>query len=126
MTLDDTIAKYVALRDWKTEKDRAHKAKMAKTEQMLDQLEAVILQDMQTSGAESVRTEHGTAYKTTKRYVNVADWDLALDFIKEHELWNMLEKRISKTAVEEYRAEHEDIPPGVSVREELTVNIRRA
>jgi hypothetical protein len=56
----------------------------------------------------------------------VADWDATLDFIKANEHWQMLEHRVSKQAVEEYKSEHGDLPPGVDWREEVTVNVRRA
>jgi hypothetical protein len=56
----------------------------------------------------------------------VADWDYVLDYIQKNELWNMLEKRVSKQAVEQYVEEHGNLPPGINWREELVVNIRRS
>jgi hypothetical protein len=126
LTMDALAERYIQLRDWKQETDRAHKAEMARADQVLNKMEARMLQMMQAQGVESVRTPHGTAYQSTKMYVGVADWDIALDFIRKNELWNMLEKRVSKTAVDQYKEVHDDVPPGLNIRQELTVNFRRS
>jgi hypothetical protein len=38
----------------------------------------------------------------------------------------MLERRVNKTAVEEFKAEHGEIPPGVNTRQEIVINVRRS
>jgi hypothetical protein len=38
----------------------------------------------------------------------------------------MLERRASKSAVEQYRDTNDELPPGLNWREEITVNIRRS
>jgi hypothetical protein len=42
------------------------------------------------------------------------------------EAWHMIEKRCSKVGVEQYRAEHDEVPPGINWREERVVNVRRS
>jgi hypothetical protein len=38
----------------------------------------------------------------------------------------MLERRVSKTAVDEYVAAHQDLPPGVNYTTAISVNVRRS
>jgi hypothetical protein len=38
----------------------------------------------------------------------------------------MLERRVSKAAVEQYKDEHGNLPPGINWREEITINVRRS
>ena len=76
---------------------------------------------------DSVKTEFGTAYATVRTTASIADRDAFMDFVKANEEWALLEVRVSKTAVEQFRSANDDeLPPGVNVREERVVNIRRS
>jgi len=55
----------------------------------------------------------------------VADWDSTLNFIRENEAYDMLEKRISKIAVRSYIEQNKAVPPGVNYGTRLEVNIRK-
>lgn len=124
--MEELVEKYIELRDKKSELSAAYKAKTAKLDTVLTKIEGILLQQFDELKMESVRTKAGTAYKSTRVSATVADWDHTLDFIKQHELWNMLEHRVSKQAVEQFKEEHGDLPPGVNWREEIVVNVRRS
>lgn len=125
MKFDDLIGKYVEVRDRKAALVADHKTKVAKFDDALDKLEAVLLAQFEQLGTDSVKTAHGTAYKTTKNSYQVADWEATLDFIRENELWHILEKRVAKAGVDAYKEENGDILPGLNARTEVTVNVRR-
>lgn len=124
--MEELVEKYIELRDTKSKMSSDYKAKVAVLDKVLDKIEAELLSQFGDLGMESVRTKSGTAYKSTRTSATVADWDYTLDFIQKHELWNMLERRVSKQAVEQYKEEHGDLPPGINWREEITINVRRA
>jgi hypothetical protein len=124
--LEELVEKYIELRDTKSKIASDYKAKVAVIDTVLDKIEAELLSQFSDLGMESVRTKSGTAFKSTRTSATVADWDYALDFIQRKELWNMLERRVSKQAVEQYKEEHGDLPPGINWREEITINVRRA
>ena len=124
--MEELVEKYIELRDTKSKMSSDYKAKVAVLDKVLDKIEAELLSQFGDLGMESVRTKSGTAYKSTRTSATVADWDYTLDFIRKHELWNMLERRVSKQAVEQYKEEHDDLPPGINWREEITINVRRA
>lgn len=126
INIDELVSKYLKLRQLKKEKDDAHKAEVAPLTEMMEKLENLFLQRMNAAGLESLPTKHGTPYKTKRTSVTVADWEASLGFIRENELWGLLEKRVSKAAVQEYVEEHEDLPPGLNWREEIVVNVRGA
>jgi hypothetical protein len=75
---------------------------------------------------DSVKTEAGTAYKSTRISVTTGDKDAFMEFVRTNDEWPLLEVRPSKSAVEEYRAAHDDLPPGINWRAEQVVNIRRS
>lgn len=121
----ELVEKYIALREAKSKMDRKHKDKMAHLTEVMDAIEAELLSEFDRQGIDSVRTANGTAYKSKRTSATVRDWDLTLDYIRQHDLWNMLEKRVNKVAVEEFVNENEGLPPGVDWRSEITVNVRR-
>jgi hypothetical protein len=126
MDIATTVQKYILLRDRKEAIRNSVKEKIAMIDAALDAAEAAILSEFQKTGAEAVKTPYGTAYRTTRTSATVQDWDAVLGFIRENEAWHMLDKRVNKTGVEEYRQEHNDLPPGVNWREEAIINVRRS
>lgn len=124
--MEALIEKYIELRDAKTLLNNAHKAKVAKLDDVMTKIEGFILEAFNEQGVESARCSTGTAYKSVRTTASVADWDATLDYIKTNELWAMLEKRVNKTVVEEFRLEKGDLPPGLNWREEVTINVRRS
>jgi hypothetical protein len=126
VTMEELVEKYIQLRDKKAELSADFKARTAKLDAVISKIEGVLLSQFNELGMESVRTKAGTAYKSTRASATVADWDNVLDFIQRNELWNMLEHRVNKSAVEQFKEEHGDLPPGVNWREEVVVNVRRS
>lgn len=124
--LDEIVAKYMQLRDRKKVIKDEYDAKVADLDAAMERIENYLLAEMQKSGLKNLPTEAGTAYMSTRTSATVADWDSLLHFVREHELWTMLEKRVSKTAVDEYVAANDDLPPGVNVTQAVVVNIRRS
>jgi hypothetical protein len=125
MKFDEVVAGYIKLRDKKAVIKAEYDAKIAKIDEVLDRIEGKLIAHFQETGLESIRTEAGTAYKSTRVSAPVADWDALLSHILVTENYQLLERRVSKKAVEEYKSANDDLPPGVSWREEVVVNVRR-
>ena len=124
--MEDLVERYIQLRDAKSKLAAKYKEDAGKIDGILDKIEAYILESFKEQGVESARTASGTAYKSVRTSATVADWDAILSFIQSKELWNMLDHRVSKKAVEEYKTEHGDLPPGLNWGEELVINVRRS
>lgn len=92
---------------------------------LLRKIELVLMTKMDEEGEESFRTEFGTAFITTTDYANVAQWDTFLDFIKNNDAFDMLERRCSKTAVREYIKSSKTPPPGINYGARRELAIRR-
>lgn len=125
MKIVEMVESYIALRDKKGLIKEAYDKKVAGIDEALRKIEAIMLTHMQETGAESINTAVGTAYKTTKTQVSSADWETFLGFVIDHQSWDMLERRPAKNAVLEWEEEHATLPPGLNKRTEVTVNIRR-
>lgn len=126
MKLDDLIKKYLKLRDAKSELEAKHKAETQRYTQAMTKIEQLLLAEFNETGQDSAKTAVGTAYKSVRTSAKVADRDAFLDFVRENDAWGFVENRVNKTAVEEFLAEHEQLPPGVDVTRSATINIRRS
>jgi hypothetical protein len=120
------VERYVQLRDQKAEFKAAYDANVKDIDSALERIENFLLTKMQELGVESVRTPYGTPYVSKRTSASVADWEAVLDFVKANDEWQMLERRVNKTVVAQWREEHNDLPPGLNWTEERVVNIRRS
>jgi hypothetical protein len=126
MKISELVQKYVEVRDKKAQIKADYDADVAKIDRVLEKIEAALLKTFETTGMDSVRTEFGTAYSSTKTTASIADPDAFISFCKENNAWHMLQKRVAQSAVEQYKDEHEVLPPGIDWRVERTINIRRS
>lgn len=122
---EQLVKLYIGLRDRRSERKRAYETDDEGDKAKQEKIEGILLRRFQDDGIESVRTASGTAYKTVRTSASVADADLFFSFVVKNDLWDLLEKRCSKTVVEQYKAEHQELPPGVNYSETVCVNVRR-
>jgi len=125
MKMSELVSKYIELRDRKAILKSEYEAKVAKIQEVLDKIEAKLLEVFEQTGMESVKTEFGTAYSQVRNSVSCADREVFMQYIKDNEEWSLLEIRPSKAAVEQFLAANEELPPGVNWRSERVVNFRR-
>lgn len=117
---------FIALRDRRARRKADYNADDAGDKDKQGNIEVEFLKRFNERGIDNVSSNGvGTAYRSTRASATVADWDTLLDFIKEDGAWEMLERRVSKTAVEQYRDENEDLPPGINWSETQVINFRR-
>ena len=127
MKLSEAVTLYIQLRDKKAQMKSDFDASVAPITEKMDKLEAKLLDVFNKTGMDSVKTEHGTAYTAVRTTASVADREAFMDFVKANEEWSLLEVRASKTAVEQFCESNDNaLPPGVNMRSERVVNIRRS
>ena len=122
---DELIGKYIKIRDTKAQLAEKQKAEMARFNNALAQIERLLLDEFNTSKTESVRTKHGTAYRTVQTSVSVSDRDLFMSFVREGDNWIFLDAHANKSAVKQYLESEQQLPPGVNVVSRATVNVQR-
>ena len=125
MNLQELIARYIEVRDKRDNLTKLYKERAARIDHVLNLMEGALLKLLDDGGMESIRTESGTVFTSTRTSATVADRDAFLEFIKGNEAWIFLENRVSKNAVEQYVTVNEAPPPGINLRVERVVNIRR-
>jgi hypothetical protein len=126
MKLDAVIQGVLTLRKQIEDLKKEHSEQLAPLNLKMEKLEAFLQLQLTTLGTTSFAAKGvGTAFLQKVVSVTVEDWDATLAWIKETELWEMLERRVSKTVVQEYMESQEAVPPGVNVRQETEVRVRK-
>lgn len=126
--LDDVslLKLFIGLRDRRAQRKAAYDEDDASDKDKQNKIEVEFLRRFQERGIDNVSARDvGTAYKSTRASATVADWDAFLEHVQENDAWEMLERRVNKTAVEQFKAVNDDLPPGVNWSETQVVNFRR-
>lgn len=127
MNIDDLVKKYIEVRDFMKIKAEAFDAEMKPYSTALVAIEGALAMEMDRLGADSIKTEHGTPYRSTIMSPKVTDRDAFLDFVAAENAFEFFTAAIAKEAVKTYMEEHGDaLPPGVEVAYIKKINIRRA
>lgn len=126
MKIDKVVTAYIQLRDKKAAMKKEFDLATADINAQLETLENFIMEKTNELGVDSFKTAEGTAYRYETVSATVGDWDKTLAFIQETGAWNMLEKRVSKKFVEEYKEANGEIPPGVNFTSMYTIGVRRS
>ena len=120
------IARYVELRDELASIKADYKAKEDEIKNKMFELECELKGVMDSLGMESIRTNAGTAYLKESTFINTCDKSAFFDYCKENDRWDLLDIRGSKTSIKDFIDENQEVPPGIDLRRELTIGIRRA
>lgn len=126
MTPDTMIEKYVKLRDRKNELEEKHKQELAPFKQLMDELEGWLLEALNAADLQSMRSPHGTAYKSIRTSATVRERQAFLDYVIANQAWDLIESRCNKTTAFGIIEETKQPIPGVDTTSEVVVNVRRA
>lgn len=125
ITVDKLVEAYVQLRDCKKELDEEHKVRMAPLNEKLELLENKLQERMLDNGVRSMKTGAGTAYLQERVSVTAENWGEFLNYALENGAFDLLERRVAKTAYED-RVKAGEAIPGVRRTVDLKTNVRRA
>lgn len=127
LPLDKLAAIYIKIRDAKDKLTADYKQQYADLEAQMAVLEAEMLGVCKHMNADSIRTKAGTIVRSIKSRYWTNDWDSMYRFIKEHDAYGLLEKRLHQTHMKEFLSENPDLlPMGLNVESEYTVVVRRS
>ena len=121
------VGAYIKLRDRRAQRKAEYEAADAVDKEKQDKIEAYLLKEFNESGVDSIKTEFGTAYKSSRLSITTADKEaFFMNWVVPNQAWEFLDIKPNKTAVQQYKSVHEDIPPGLNWSETLEVKIRRS
>jgi arsenate reductase-like glutaredoxin family protein len=123
---DRLVKAYIKMRDKRAEILRAYEEEDGKIETQMDMISAELMRMCKEIGADSIRTEFGNVYRTVRTRYETTDWDNMYKFIMEHDIPQVLERRISVTNMKQFLDENPTLMPvGMNVNNKYTVTVRR-
>lgn len=124
--IDELCRQYVVLRDKIKEADDAHKDKTKNAREHLEKLNNKLLERLNDVGGDSVKTQSGTVYRSTKRSASIADGDAFRRFVIGGEHFDLVDWRANANAIDDFIKENDTPPPGVNFNQHFVVGVRRA
>ena len=127
LPLDKLTEAYVKIRDARAviKQEYEQKDKILQEQALI--IEQTMLDACKKIGADSIRTPHGTIIRSVKSRYWTNDWDSMYQFIRDHDAFALLEKRLHQSHMKEFLSENPDLQPmGLNVENEYTVVVRRS
>ena len=125
VSVKDVIKGYVKLRDMKNEMKRQHTEALAPINEKMQLVEGWLMRDLISRGVESQKTSEGTSYLQKSTSATVKDRDAFLNFVRENNMWDLLENRVAKSVVVDHLENTGEVIPGVNFEQAQVVRIRR-
>ena len=126
VSIDKLTNAYVKIREKRAELSSKFKEEDENLVSQLDKIKKALLDYCKEHGVESVRTNAGLVYKSTRSRYWTSDWESMYKFVLEHEVPEFFDKRLNQTNVKQFLEENPDIlPEGLNVDSEFTISVRR-
>ena len=124
---DRLVQTYIKIRDARETKKREFEAQDQEFDSQLKTIAAELMETCKTVGADSIKTPFGTVIRSIKSRYWTNDWDSMYDFIQEHSMFALLEKRIHQSNMKQFLEENPDVKPaGLNIDSEYTITVRRS
>ena len=127
VTVDQLVDVYIRVRDARDVARKEADRIDSDFEAQLDVLNKERLEICKETGADSIKTPHGTAIRSVKSRYWTNDWEKFYQFVFEHHAPELLEKRIHQTNIKQFLEENPDmLPLGLNVDSEHSITVRRS
>lgn len=121
------IKVYVKIRDAKAAKTAEMEAAIKELQDQLDVIEQELLEICKTTGQDGGKTQFGSFRRSVKTRYWPSDWDAMYRFIKEHDVPELLERRVSQTAFKDFlQANPDKLPESMNVESKYSITVTRA
>lgn len=120
------VEHYIALRDHKSRLDAEHKARIAEIDAQMGNAEAFLLNHLNENGLDRIGAGAGTVFVQVKTMPSLKDKGAFIEFIKQTGQVELLQARVSSTAIKEFMEHNNNqLPPGVEVTTAREISVRR-
>ena len=123
---DKLASVYIKMRDKRKELLAEFEAQDSKIEAQMDMVADELLKLCKDIGADSIKTQAGTVFRSVRTRYETTDWESMYNFILEHDIPQVLERRISTTNMKQFLDENPTLMPvGMNINNKYTVTVRR-
>lgn len=123
---DKLASVYIKMRDKRSELQKEFDKKDKAIESQMLLVEEELLKLCKSIGADSINTSAGLVFRSVRTTYETTDWEHMYEFIKEHDIPQVLHRRISTTNMKQFLDENPTLMPiGMNVNNRYTVTVRR-
>ena len=124
---DEKLTKaYIKIRDERAKLSAEYKEKDSVLSRQLERVKQGLLDYCNDHSVESVRTSEGLFYRSVKQKFWTNDWEKMHAFIMEHNVPELLEKRLNQTNLKQFLEENpESQPDCLNVDSEYSMSVRK-
>lgn len=128
MNTGEMIQQYIKLRDYVEAQTKAFEETMKPYRTGMATIENAVSQQIIELGGESIKTEFGTAYRSTTLAVKMADRQAFMEFVTQDwgEREAFLTSAVTKDVVKDWLEQNNSKPPGLDISYIHKTNFRRA
>ena len=124
--LNDITRRFVRIRDKRAELSAEFKRLDDDLKERMEALKSEMLAYLNENEVDSVKTENGTFFRSTKTRYWTSDWEAMHTYIKKHDLLGFLDKRLNQTSVREFLESNPDETlPGLKTDTEYVLTVRK-
>lgn len=124
-TIDKRVEQYIAIREKLKVMDERHKQEREELVATQNLLSGWMIQFLEKTGAESVKTKHGTCYTSIRHTASLADPDQFMKYVIATGAFDLLDRRANATACRDFAEAKGSLPPGVNLNSLLTIGVRK-
>jgi len=123
---DKLASVYIKMRDKRSELQKEFDAKDRAIEEQMEMVAEELLKLCKNIGADSIKTSAGLVFRSVRTSYETTDWENMYAFIKEHDIPQVLQRRISPTNMKQFLDENPTLMPiGLNINNKYTVTVRR-
>ena len=121
------IKKYIECRDSVTKITERHNQELLPYKNGMTLIEGLLAEEINKQESLSIKTEFGTAYRSTMTSFKVADREAWFDWVINNDHRDMLTAAVAKDAVKAFMEENGGTPPpGLNMTQIYNINILRS
>ncbi len=118
---------YIKIRDAEAKLTADYEEKKEELRSQRDVISAQLLEICVANNATSIKTTVGTIMRKVDTRYWTNDWESMYTFIKENDVYGLLERRIHQTNLKQFLEENPDkLPMGLQADSKYTISVRRS
>ena len=126
ITAEKLTKAYIKIREERAKLSAEYKEKDSVLSRQLERVKKGLLDYCNAHGVESVRTAEGLFYRSTKQKFWTNDWEKMHAFIMEHNVPELLEKRLNQTNFKQFLEENPvSMPDCLNFDSEYSMAVRK-
>jgi hypothetical protein len=124
--IDTMVENFIAIRTHIEQTEALVDKQLAPFKAKKDEIATEILKALDALGAKNIKTVHGTVSALEKSTASLSDADAFMEFVRENDLYELMDRRANGTACREYaKFNNGRLPPGVKLNTIRSLGVRK-